>query len=164
MRYKVLFLKKIVWGISSWAILFLVIPIAVLPWYVFVYLLFDFPQGIEINEIKVHFFDLIVPFPFSLMLLSVINGTVMLIPYLTYEKLRNVNLFDGYRIPYPVLLLSLILFQVMRIIEVYLTDEVRWLLFSYFFFSQLSYFLFVIISNALVWYVWQKLTFLLRIN
>lgn len=159
-----MFLKKIAWGIFSWAILFVVIPIVVLPWYVFVYLLFDFPQGIEINEIKVYLFDLIVPFPFSLMLLSVINGTVMLIPYLTYEKLRSVNLFDGCRIPYTVSLLSLILFQVMRIIEVYLTNEIRWQLFSYFFFSQLGYFLFVIISNALVWYVWQRLTFLPRIH
>ncbi|MGQ4913604.1 MAG: hypothetical protein ACP6IU_02520 [Candidatus Asgardarchaeia archaeon] len=156
------FLKKIIWGIVSWAIIFFFLPTVILPWYVFVYEFIYLPQPGYINSISMYLFNSTVPFPYSLMLLSIISGSVTIIPYLLYEKIKNVNLFNGHAIPYTLLFISLLLFQVVRVIEFYLMGGHRWSLFCRYFFQQANSFLLIFLINALVWYLWLKLTFLLK--
>ena len=121
-----------------------------------IYLYIYFFPSFWVDSIKLYLLNLVVPFPYSLILLSIINGTLMASPFLIYEKLRKVDALASHTAAYHILLVSLLLFQVIRIFEFYLTRILE--LYYHAILYSINNLLGIFVINALIWFCWLKLT------
>jgi len=147
------YLSKVVASIASWYILLLVLPSLTPFWYIIVYLLPTF----TIDNVELSLFGMVILYPYSLMLVSVIGGVFAIAPYLVYEKLRNRSILNISGIPIYILFISFLAFQATRLLEFHLIDIINLRYIAYFPLIDL-FAIFAI--NSFVWLLWISLTLL----
>jgi len=145
---------KIAAGIVSLFLVNVVFSFIFIPWYLAYYLFLPLP----LDRIKVFLLSVTLSYPLSIIALSIINGTLVTIPYVMYERIKRVEvLYRDSSIPVSVLIVSMILFWGHRVLEFYLTGTLFLYYVPFFSESPLRIPLFLVISSF-GWIFWLTLT------